>query len=256
MNKSNIFSKIKNRLVHHVAHFNFACRYPRVPIIDPLKIGTFYSQAGQDLFLSSILFNYLNNNQNSWIIDVGCNHPILYSNSLVFEKWFGCRVLAIDSLEEFRALWAKQRPAAIFLATAIGYATDSVVLRIPQEESDINIFSTITDGSIETKNFQFQERTVTCSKLANILSNHDIIEVLLMSIDIEGMELEAIKGIDFDKVMIRCIVLKNNSTNLYGCNDVRDYLKKSGYIFFARIRFLDDVFIHRSMINGLPKSLL
>lgn len=256
MKKPHITVRIINRIARYLSYIDFKIRHPRVKIVNPLKIGTFYSQDGQDLFLASLLFNYLNNNTNSWVVDIGCNHPSHYSNSLAFEKWFGCRVLAIDPLEEFGAMWARQRPSSVFLAAAIGCSSSSVVLRVPQGELADNMFSTVAGGVNKAKEFECLERTVPCLKLAGILSDQGIKEVLLMSIDVEGVELEVLKSVDFERVMIRCIVLENNSTNLYGSNSVRDYLTQQGFNFFARIGFLDDVFIHGSMINGLPNSLL
>ena len=256
MKKPHIARRIINRFVRCASFCRFKFKYPRIKIINPLKIGTFYSQEGQDFFLSSLLFNYLNQNANSWVVDVGCNHPSLFSNSLVFEKWFGCRVLAIDPLEEFGSMWASERPSAIFVTAAIGGTSDTIELSVPQGELADNMFSSVAGGVNKAKNLACSVRTVPCLKLADILSSHNINEVLLMSIDVEGVELGVLKTIDFEKVMVRCIVLENNSTNLYGSNEVRDYLIQNGYLFIARIGFLDDIFVHSSMINCLPNDLL
>jgi FkbM family methyltransferase len=225
-------------------------------MIYPLKIGTFYSQDGQDLFLSSLLFNYLNNNPNSWVVDIGCNHPSHFSNSLFFEKWFGCRVLAIDPLAEFGKIWARERPTAKFISTAVGCSTVPMSLNIPQGDFSDNMFATVTGGVSKAIGLESLERTVQCKPLSSILAEQGITEVLLMSIDVEGVELDVLKSINLDVSMIRCMVIENNSKNLFGSNEIRDYLTSRGYAFFARIGYLDDVFIHKSMISGHPNSLL
>jgi FkbM family methyltransferase len=254
--KSNIITKIFNRLVRYVSFLKFKIKHPSVRVVKPLYIGTFYSQDGQDIYLSSLLFNFLNNNLYPWVVDVGCNHPSHYSNTLFFEKWLGCRTLAIDPLEEFGDMWASQRPAAKFISTAVGSNLDSVTLSIPKGEMSDNMFSTVTGGVNKSGKLDYQERTVQCLPLSRILSEQGITEVLLISIDVEGVELDVLKSINFEKVMIRCFVIENNSNDLYGSNDIRKYLIERGYVFYARIGFLDDVFVHRSMISGHQNSLL
>lgn len=256
MKKPSIAIRIINRIARYLSYIDFKIRHPSVKIIQPLKIGTFYSQDGQDLYLSSLLFNYLNNNPNPWVVDVGCNHPSHFSNSLFFEKWLGCRVLAIDPLEEFSGLWSQQRPSAKFISAAIASTSDSIVLRVPKGELSDNMFSSVIGGVNKAAELEFSERTVQCLTLSGILAEQGIKEILLMSIDVEGVELEVLKSLDFQQAMVRCFVIENNSTNLYGSNAIREYLTQRGYIYFARIGFLDDVFVHGSMVNGHPTSLL
>lgn len=244
-------SIVRNRLNRLYAYIQFKLKYPNVKIVDPLRVGTYYSQDGQDLFLSSLLFNYLLNNPNPWIVDVGCNHPQHLSNSLFFERVFNCRTLAIDPLIEFADLWANQRPSAIFVNSAIGDKSCPVVLRVPSGSNADNMFAAVEGGHYK-KEFggDYIERTVRCMKLSELFESHCITEVLLLSIDVEGFELEVLKTIDLKKCLIRCIVLENNSSSLYGSDDIREYLHSLDFAFYARIGVLDDVFVHSSLING------
>jgi FkbM family methyltransferase len=256
MKKHNIIIRLFNLASRWISFIGFKLRFPEVKFINPIKIGTFYSQDGQDLYLASLLFNAINQNDKLWVVDVGCNHPRHFSNSLFFEKYFGCQVLAIDPLEEFRALWKQERPKSIFISSAIGNSVEPITLRVPHGTDGDNMFFNVAGGVNKATNLEFSERTVQCVKLESVLSNHQINDVLLMSIDVEGFELEVLKSIDFEKVIVRCICLENNSTNLYGSDDVRDFLKLKGYVFLARIGYLDDVFVHGSMINGIPNVIL
>lgn len=246
-----IISAVRNRFAQLIQYVVFKLKYPNVPIVKPLEIGTFYSQDGQDLFLSSLLFNYLTNNSRSWIVDVGCNHPQHFSNSLFFEKAFNCRTLAVDPLVEFSDLWANQRPSAIFINAAIGGTPNPVVLRVPSGTNADNMFAALEGGHFKKElGGDYIERTVRCMKLSELFESYCITEVLLLSIDVEGFELEALKTIDLKKCLIRCIVLENNSSSLYGSDDIREYLLSLDFVFYARIGVLDDVFVHSSLING------
>ena len=242
--------RLFNLVFRWLSYLGFKIRHPKVRLINPSKIGTFYSQDGQDLYLASLLFNAINENEKLWVLDIGCNHPKHFSNSLFFEKYFGCQVLAIDPLDEFRALWNTVRPKATFLTSAVGSSNDPITLHVPYGSDGDNMFSYVFGGTNKAKDMVFEERKVPCDKLESILLSQQIDDVLLMSIDTEGFEFEVLKSINFEKVIIRCICLENNSTNLYGSDDIRDFLKLKGYIFYSRIGHLDDVFVHGSMING------
>jgi FkbM family methyltransferase len=246
-----VISIVINRLTQLIQYARFKLKYPNVPIVKPLKLGTFFSQDGQDFYLSSLLFNYLLNHKNSWVIDVGCNHPQNFSNSLFFEKAFNCRTLAIDPIVEFSEIWANHRPSAIFLNAAIGSSSDQVVLRVPTGRNADNMFASVEGGTLKKKWVDhFIERSITCLKLSDVFILHNISEAILLSIDVEGFEMEVLKSIDFSQCLIRCIVLENNSQGLYGSDDVRDFLGNHGFVFHSRIGWLDDVFVHSSMING------
>jgi len=216
-------------------------------------VGTYFSGDGQDFYLSSLLFNYVRNHPGAWIIDVGANDPEFLSNSLYFETYYACRTLAIDPLEEFRGVWKKTRPGAIFVAAALGSEEGSTELMIPTDGDDM--FSSVVGGVQELRDMAFDKRVVPLKRLGTIMGEHGIRSAMLLSIDVEGFEMEVLKGIDFDKVEIKAIVLGNNSTGLTGSNNVREFLRKENYVFVARLCDADDVFLHQSMINGFPAWL-
>lgn len=244
--------KVFNRIRRFFAWLAFRRRYPAVPIVQPLATGTYYSQEGQDLYLSSILFNYLRNHPRAWIVDVGANHPEYFSNSLYFEKFYGCRTLAIDALAEFGEVWATLRPDAVFRATALGSSEGAIVLKIPVGGDSM---LTAVDGGVQKldRGASVEERNVPVTRLATLFAEQGIDTVALMSVDVEGFELEVLKGIDFNRVDIKAILVENNSGSLYGDEPVRELLRRHGYVFFSRIGFLDDLFLHSSILNGLKR---
>jgi FkbM family methyltransferase len=230
----------------------FKLKYPGTRWIRPRKIGTFYSQDGQDLYLASLLFGSItkNTSEEHWVVDVGCNHPVHFSNSLFFEKYFKCKILAIDPIEEFGSLWQKKRPSAIFYPCAIGELPGSTILNVPLGNGGDSMFSYVESGVNKRPDISFEARTVPILRLSDLFLKYGIKEILFMSIDVEGFELSALKGIDFDAVLIRCIIVENNSTSWYGSDDIRVFLSEYNYDFYARIGHLDDVYIHGSMTRG------
>lgn len=237
--------RILNKFVYKCKLVSFKFKYPNVPIFLPIQIGTFYSQKGQDLYLSALLFDIIkNDHENLWVIDVGCNHPSKYSNSLFFEKYFKIRVMAIDAIQEFERIWSAQRPQAKFIATAVGANSGIVKLNIPSDPDADNMFSFVESGSNKKPEMLFQKRTVSLTRLADLIKKFDIKEILFISIDIEGFELEALKGIDFEVVKIYCIIFENNSHSLFGSEEIREFLEQKGFQFCFRIDSYDDVFVN------------
>lgn len=211
---------------------------------------TYYSEYGQDYYLSSILLNYINHNPEAWVVDIGAGEPEYLSNSRYFEKHYNCKILAIDPIEEFSDLWLELRPKAIFLTSAVGAVETDIELRVPM--SNELMLSFIPNQAHKSTEIKYLDRTISLNRLENILDQQDIHVVMLLSINVCGYDFEVLKGTDFNKVEIRCIILQNVSSNLIGSDEIRNYLQERNYVYIARLADSDDVFLHQSMINGIP----
>lgn len=244
--------RILKWMYRQIKHVKFKYKYPEILIINPKTIGRYYSQDGQDVIVSSMLFKLLKNKENKFIIDIGCNHPTKFSNSYFFEQHFQCKTIAIDPIAKFHELWKSKRPSAIFIPTALGKIIGSVTLNIPAENSNYDdMFSTITGSNPKVGKIKWESRTVPCTTLNAILEEHNIKEVLIASIDVEGAEMDVLQGIDFEEIKIDCLIIENNTNDLYGEDAIRSYLNKKSYKFISRIGFLDDIFLHSSAIEKL-----
>ena len=99
-----------------------------------------------------------------------------------------------------------------------------------------------------SKSENWETRKVSVSTLDKLLEDRSITNALLMFIDVEGFEIDVLRGINLNMINIKAIVLENNVT-AFGSEEVRKYLKDQGYVFYARIDWLDDVFI-RPEVNA------
>ncbi len=248
----NFTTRLINWLIRQIDFLKFRIKNPRVPFVKPLTIGTYYSQEGQDLYLSSLLFSELESSAGGYVVDVGCNHPEKYSNSKFFEKYFKCKTIAIDPIEEYRELWKELRPEAIFIATALGSLPGTVSLSIPESGSFYDdMFSSITGNNPKISGTNCVVRDVPCVTLASVIAEHKLEVITLLSIDVEGVELDVVRGIDFERVLIKCLIIENNTVNLFGSEEIREFLRLKGYVFFSRIGFYDDVFLHKSLLQKI-----
>ena len=255
MNKNSWTTLFCNKLMLPIAgRLKFVCEYlkfkilhPSVPIIKPSLVGSYYSQDGQDLYLSNLLLHIIEKNfDDLWIVDVGCNHPSKFSNSLFFEKFFYIKVLAIDAIQEFENIWRIERPNAKFVVSAVGETSGTIKLNIPLDNENNNMFSFVDSAYNKRPDLLFEKRTISLATLESLMLDREIRHVLFISIDIEGFELNALKGINFALCKIYCIILENNSNSLLGAEDIREYLKQKGFFFATRIGTLDDVYLNNN----------
>jgi FkbM family methyltransferase len=222
----------------------FKLYHPTVPVVEMGRIGTINSQDGQDLYLIGLLFGKLKLKPGI-VVDIGCNHPIKYSNSLAFEDLYKCQVLAVDAIDDFRKDWEVYRPKSEFVSTALSDKEGRIQLYVPESANGIdNMFSSTGRPNPKVDGSKINRREVGMTTLAQLFRERQISSVLLLSIDVEGAEKDVLQGVDFSKAYINCIVLENNETSYYGSNDVRFLLKSKGFQFVARLGCLDDVYIN------------
>jgi len=239
--------RLINWLKRKKERIQFLIKYPNVPIINMRKVGSLYSQDGQDLYLAGLIFGkhkFCSGN----IVDVGCNHPTKFSNSYAFERYFNCSVIGIDALGIYKTEWESLRSKAQFIETAVSDEIGEISLFIPEKTGHIDdMFTSIGQVSPKVKSASVRERRVPVTTLTSVLSSLGVTSILLLSVDVEGAELKVLSGIQFSEIDIKFIVLENNEDSSFGSDSVRKFLLGKGFIFHARIGCLDDVFINKNV---------
>lgn len=160
-----------------------------------IKSMTFitYAQNFEDV----ILWRALHNVENGFYVDVGANDPKLLSLTRAFYErgWHGINIEPAPSLYE---RLNSERMRDINLAVAAGAIQDEIT------------FYEIPDTALSTsnqsiaKNHQLKgrivfERKVTVLTLNQILQEHTDGPVHFMNIDVEGDELNVLKGLDLSR---------------------------------------------------------
>jgi FkbM family methyltransferase len=201
------------------------------------KRDGYYSQCGQDFFLYSILFHYKNE---GFFLDIGGNNPIFLSNTYFFEKQ-GWKGYAFEPQSSLCELWKKERKTPCF-PFAVG-----------EIESEISFTQCTDDYMSGVTGYTDTEGTVIKVKqivLKDWLKSNQITKVDFISIDVEGYEMNVLKGIDFSKVDIKCIVIENNRDNGYPNQKIRKFIEEQGYVLVARLS-IDDVFYKKCYLNEI-----
>ena len=212
----------------------------------------YYSFSGVDIVLKKIFYQQ----EKGFYIDVGCQNPIKNNNTyLLYKKgWEGINIdLDKDNIDLFNSA----RPKDSNFNKAISSDIKNVELYFYHKKSPIN--------TIDKKTSDFQKAKVTSIKkintdtLDNIILNSKYKNYTfdLLSIDVEGHELDVLKGFDLDKYSPKVIVveyldlnvskleIKNLSIENVLNSEIYKYLISKNYILVNSI-YCDLVFVNKS----------
>jgi len=149
-----------------------------------------------------------------FFIEVGANDGVLQSNTYALERLFGWNGLLIEPVPQLAELCRKFRPRSHVVNCALGTRE--------ADGSEIEIFesgtmSTVASVSDVAERIQRSESftkrpakkiRVPVRALSNILDELAIQSVDLLSVDVEGFELELLAGLDITRHRPRWILVE------------------------------------------------
>ena len=173
-----------------------------------------YSQFKEDLVVSKYFGNFVGR-----YVDIGCYHPILYSNTALFHKngWSGVNIdLNKFSIDIFNACRSEDENIQACLSDKV----ENVDLYIDNEFSPLNSMYNDNIKKFNKKNFKKKKiQTKVFSQL--IKKNFD-----LLNIDCEGNDLKVLKTIDLKKYTPKIIIIE---VSVKDKKQIYNYLKLNGY---------------------------
>ncbi len=203
----------------------------------------FHGEVQQGKPVDMTLREYFPNfNYKGTFLDVGAYEPINISNSYHFEKngWdvhcFEANTLLIDELKKYRknvynyAIYDIDKDDVEFTAVKAGYGGGSGMGGISAVELSEDYLKTF-GSSAERIKMNVEQKTLN-TVLKNII-NDETEDIDIVSIDVEGGELKALKGIDFNKYKIKLMVIENAFNN----KEIYEYLKQFNYVLDKRIEY-------------------
>lgn len=187
-----------------------------------------YSQLGEDIAIKHIL-DGLGVNKGTYI-DVGCNHPQIFSNSfnLYLQGWKG---ITIDLNEFLIYLHQSERKDDTQIHAAISDNVNYVT--IYEFESDL--ISTIDEKfySEIKKEYKLKSelKKIKTQTLNQILGDLNVIEIDLLLIDVEGHDLNVLKSINLDLYRPKLIIVEVHNFDFENikANELISYLDIKGY---------------------------
>ena len=194
----------------------------------------FRAQHGEDI----ILWNFFNRKVSGFFIEVGAFDGDQDSNTYAFEKlgWKG--ILVEAGQEQFKECFAN-RPGSKVIHAAVGGPDAKGTITFHQVNSNEKWGGMLSYlqaderqiGRVNRIGTAINKIEVPYRSLNDILGTCDLEPVDFITIDVEGGELDVLKGFDINKYNPRVIVVENN--NRHEHNLIEDYLKS----FDFQLRF-------------------
>jgi FkbM family methyltransferase len=148
------------------------------------------------------------NFKKGFFVEAGANDGITFSNTLYFEKYYKWRGILIEPIPQLASQCRINRPKCIVEQYALvsldfkeahiemTYCNHMSLVKGAMNEEEENIH--ITKGA-KIQNIEPFTLKVPTKNLSTILEKHTNRNIDFLSLDIEGYELNALKGIDFDR---------------------------------------------------------
>ena len=209
----------------------------------------YYSFSGVDV----VLENIFRDKKNGFYIDVGCQHPIKNNNTYLLNKkgWNGINIdLDKDNIDLFNT----SRPNDVNVNVAISNKIDEVDLFFYHKKSPINTINKQISDYQKAKVTQIKK--IKTDTLNNIISasKYNNSKFDLLSIDVEGHELQVLQGLNFNiyspdvivveflDLTISKLEIKNQSIEHLFKTDLYKFLISKNYSFVNFI-YADLIFV-------------
>ena len=197
-----------------------------------------YSQIGQDLFV----LNFFKNLKDGYFVEVGASDGVVFSNTFLLEEKHNWKGICIEAIEDdFVKLQKNRKSHCVNKAV---YSKTGLKMEFVKKSDGL------LSGLKDHYDFEAWEHaptekicTVETETLTDILDRHEAPQYIhYMSIDVEGAEVEVLKGIDFSKYTFGLLNIEHNH-NKQQRQKQRDILEENGYKFLKQNQF-DDYYIH------------
>jgi FkbM family methyltransferase len=192
------------------------------------EFNFYFSQTGEDIVLKHLM----RDRPVGTYVDVGCNHPIRLSNTflLYLNGWKG---ICIDANEKLCKKFRKIRPFDTVIHSAVSDVEEEVTFYVSDATPAVSTID--KEQLIEWKQYWDFNREVKMKtrRLEKILDQHlpAATSIDVLSIDVEGHDLNVLKSINLTKYRPRFIVIEIHEFNLTkkGDNAIVDYLFENGF---------------------------
>jgi hypothetical protein len=215
-----------------------------------------YALEGSDLIAASLLRDV----SRGTYVDAGANHPTVQSNTRYFydRGWSG---LAVDGNSAFEKEWRERRPRDVFVPALVSSEIKDVEFSIYPDST----LSTIDGDSVARYSARYGDqhiqkeirKTTTLFDLKNRYLQQG--EVHLLSVDVEGEDLNCLKGARLDRWTPGVIIVETKHLSIYHAleNEIVGYLNSAGYRMIAKTP-LDAFFVFpaKDYLGWIPATIM
>ncbi len=205
------------------------------------------SQYNIDLYVHKVLFN----EKPGAFVEVGANDPVVASNSYALEN-LGWKGIAFEPIEAICNKWPGIRSTRCY-PYLIG--DQEKLVDFIEVQGELSSISGVAGFGMR-EDYGSKPRTVIRKKkmmpLNKVVQELDFNQFDLLLLDVEGFELNVLKGIDFNLLPFRYAVIEcfmSGKTARRSSKTIRRYMCQNGFRLLAHIGS-DDVFINVNISNN------
>lgn len=171
----------------------------------------FYSQNGEDYILNQLF----KDKDNGVFAEIGCIDGLRFSNTLYFEEkgWTG---VCVEAHKGYIDMLRKNRPRSIVVHAAVSETNQDSATFFANSRGSLSTLDPGMENEFKTtygKYFTgFESQTVPMKTLQTIFGENGIENIDILSLDIEGFEVEAVKGLDLSIHQPGVMVVESDST--------------------------------------------
>lgn len=211
-------------------------------LFDISNYGTEYNSQHHADYIAKHVFDILNISDFRYI-EIGANHPIQINNTYLFYSE-GKRGIAIDPNPKFKKLWENMRPDDLFLNVGIGKSCGELNFYLCNADGLSTFDKELADNIQEV--YQLDSIKIDRTIKVPVITINNVISQYcggvfpeFMSIDIEGLEYEALLDADLTGNIIS--VVEIDKSDICAMNRL---FEEKGY--FAYCRTVGDMIYVRS----------
>ena len=157
-------------------------------------------------FLDKKLYNnfQLFRKHNGIYIEIGANDGIIQSNTLMYEKYLNWKGILIEPSPNVFEKCKQNRSDKNFFMNCACVEDDNI--KTVQGDFNGNCMSSVNaDRVVENKNKMI---TISTKTLTSIINESGFTEIDFFSLDVEGYELNVLKGLDFELYRPKYILIE------------------------------------------------
>lgn len=216
-----------------------------------------YSQFGEDIEVLSYF-----KTKTGFYIEVGANDGVSGSNSLLLEE-NGWRGLLIEANPELIPKILRARPDSTVVHSAIVSPLNEGSINFFQVKGDpphldglsTTCYTDLFEAKIKLYGGNIIQMKVPATTLDSVLTSHAVPSKFeFLSIDVEGAELEVLKGFSIEHFAPKLIMIEDNSVGRD--SSVSDYLSHYNYIRVHRTGVNDWYVLRQDSIHFSKRKII
>jgi FkbM family methyltransferase len=218
-------------------HWFFKRKAPDSPISASAE-STFYSsvrsQDGEDKHLYEYYMSKIIK-PNGFFLELGALDGVMFSNTIAFEKAFGWRGILIEPGTTNYGRLVRNRPDNILVNMAS--CGEPATVHFVEQEAVGGIVEFMSDKFLQERHPSIRRDnlrglpTLPCFPLSSVLRAFRVRHIDLLSVDVEGAELEVLRTVNFSDVHVNYVIVEADGSNPEKEQEVRHYMQMSGFRF-------------------------